>query len=264
MTTVHPTSEWLMQPERIRYLSPPAAVSMADDWYGIASLDHFWIKRRFEVLCKLADEPIRQAGALADIGCGHGLLQRQVEDHFQRQVSGFDLNEEALKRSMSRTSDVFCYDIFQRSPEYRRHFDVVFLFDVLEHLEQEDEFLDALLFHLAPKGRLLLNVPALQPLWSKYDEAAGHFRRYSIGALSRVAARNGLKVTAWSYWGLPLLPLLILRKWLIANKSHDEIIAAGFDARGAAMNRLLLAGSRCEWTPQHLVGSSLMAVIERS
>ena len=33
----------------IEYLSPPAAVSMADRWFEIASLDHFWVRRRFEV-----------------------------------------------------------------------------------------------------------------------------------------------------------------------------------------------------------------------
>jgi len=91
---------------RIRYLSAPTAVSMGDDWYGVAGLEHFWVRRRFEVLCRIAGELIRQAPAMAEVGCGHGLLQRQVEDFYNRDVTGFDLNEVALMQTVSRTSPV--------------------------------------------------------------------------------------------------------------------------------------------------------------
>jgi ubiquinone/menaquinone biosynthesis C-methylase UbiE len=106
-----------MRSEPIRYLSEPAAVSMHDRWYEIASLDHPWIVRRFEVLRRLADRLIRQATAIAEVGCGHGLLQRQVEDYYRVEVTGFDLNEAALKQTASRSSRVCCYDLFEQSRE---------------------------------------------------------------------------------------------------------------------------------------------------
>lgn len=247
---------------RIRYISPAAAVSMGDDWYGIASLNHFWIRRRFEVLRRLADETMRRASAVAEIGCGHGLLQRQIEDYYGRDVTGFDLNERALHQTSSRTSAVCCYDLFQKSAEFEGRFDLLLLFDVLEHLQDEDEFVKAIQFHLAPQGKILVNVPALQPLWSKYDEAVGHFRRYNIETLYQVAHRNGMTVSDWSYWGAPLTPLLALRKiWLSARRS-EKVISTGMDPGNPVMNRLLLWLSRCEYIPQHLVGSSLMAVFE--
>lgn len=247
---------------RIRYLSPAAAVSMADDWYGIASLNHFWIRRRFEVLRRLADETIRRASAIAEVGCGHGLLQRQIEDSYGREVTGFDLNELALKQTASRTSAVCCYDLFQKNPQFEGSFDLILLFDVLEHLQNEDEFVKAIQFHLAPQGKILINVPALQPLWLTYDVAAGHFRRYNIEALNRVAQRNGMAIGEWSYWGGPLTPLLALRKLWLAARPPEKVISTGFDPGSDVMNRLLLWLSQCERVPQHLVGSSLMAVFE--
>jgi 2-polyprenyl-3-methyl-5-hydroxy-6-metoxy-1,4-benzoquinol methylase len=72
------------------------------------------------------------------------------------------LNEFALQRNVSRLSKVRCYDIFQANGALRQRFDTIFLFDVLEHIADEDQFLAALKFHLAPGGRVVLNVPAGQ------------------------------------------------------------------------------------------------------
>ena len=170
---------------RVEYLSPAAKVSMADQWFEIASTDHFWVQRRFSVLQKLAGQWLPSTKERGEIGCGHGLLQRQIEDAYGLPVTGFDLNDFALKQNISRISRVCCYDIFQRNATLRAKFDVIFLFDVLEHISDQDAFLQALLFHLAPQGRVVINVPAGQWALSGYDRAAGHVRRYSFERPSR-------------------------------------------------------------------------------
>jgi SAM-dependent methyltransferase len=246
----------------ITYRSAPVKVSMADRWFEIASIDHFWVQRRFDVLRQLAGNLVSGAVRIAEIGCGHGLLQRQIEDQYGREVTGFDLNEFALKQNVSRQSEVVCYDIYQRDSALRSRFDLIFLFDVLEHIEAEDDFLAALLFHLTPNGKLVLNVPAGQWAYSPYDTAAGHVRRYSARSLRVTATRNELEVKQWSYWGLPLLPALALRKlWLLGQHDQGRIISMGFDSRTNSLNGLLRLFSKCEPIPQELVGSSLMAVL---
>jgi cyclopropane fatty-acyl-phospholipid synthase-like methyltransferase len=247
---------------KIEYLSRPAEVSMADSWFDLAALDHFWIRRRFQVLQKLCDNLIQSSRELAEIGCGHGLLQRQVEESYQRQVAGFDLNDYALQLNVSRQSPVYCYDIFQKSESLRGRFDLIFLFDVLEHITEEDPFLQAVLFHLAPGGSLVVNVPAGQWAFSKYDEAAGHVRRYSINKIRQTAERNGLALEDWSYWGLPLIPTLMVRRlWLMGQQDKSKIISTGFDSRSPWVNKSLGTLSKCEWLPQRLIGTSLMAIL---
>ena len=249
----------------LTYLSSPAKVSMANWWFEIATIDHFWIKRRFEVLRRLAGSLIPSAGEIAEIGCGHGLLQRQIEEAYGREVTGFDLNEFALKQSLARLSKIFCYDIHQQDPSLRQRFDLVFLFDVLEHMADEDQFLRAVMFHLAPGGKLVLNVPAGKWAYSAYDEAAGHVRRYSIRSLQDTAERNRLRIAKSSYWGLPLAPTLLLRRlWLLGkrDRDRDKIISAGFSPRTKVLNRLLSLVSRCEPIPQRFLGTSIMAVLE--
>jgi len=247
----------------LTYLSSPTEVSMADRWFEIAAIDHFWVRRRFEVLRRLAGSLIPSAGEIAEIGCGHGLLQRQIEDAYGREVTGFDLNEFALKQSLSRLSNICCYDIHQQDPALQERFDLVFLFDVLEHIADEDRFLAAVKFHLAPGGKLVVNVPAGKWAYSAYDEAAGHIRRYSIRSLRDAAARSNLESTEWSYWGLPLVPALVLRRlWLLGNHDKDKVISAGFSSRTNALNQLLGLVSMCEPTPQRILGTSLMAVLQ--
>jgi len=249
--------------QMIEYLSPPAQVSMADRWFEIASIEHFWIKRRFDVLRRLAGELVCNAHEIAEFGCGHGLLQRQIENVYGRAVTGFDLNEFALQKNLSQFSKVCCYDIYQKDQALRGRFDLLLLFDVLEHIAEEGRFLSALLYHLAPAGKLIVNVPAGQWAYSAYDEAAGHVRRYSIRSLRDSTRRNGLKIVNWTYWGFPLLPPLILRKvWVLGSHGDDEIIVTGFDSRSNMINRLLGFLSKCERIPQALGGSSLMAIFE--
>src|SRR5262249_13830617 len=189
-------------------------------------------------------------------------LQLQIEDGYGREVSGFDLNEVALKQNVSRRSAIHCYDIFQKDPALRGKFDLVFLFDVLEHIDDEESFLNALLFHLAAAGNLVVNVPAGMWAYSEYDVAAGHVRRYSIRSLEEVVKRNHLEFTRCTYWGLPLVPTLLLRKlWLLGKRDQDKIISAGFDARNRLVNRLLGLISTCEPIPQKVLGTSLMVVL---
>jgi 2-polyprenyl-3-methyl-5-hydroxy-6-metoxy-1,4-benzoquinol methylase len=247
---------------KIEYLSPATQVRMADRWFEIASLEHFWVQRRFEVFRRLCGELISGAGEVAEIGCGQGLLQRQIEDAYGKPVTGFDLNEQGLKHNVSRLSRLCCYDIHQRNEELRGKFSVILLFDVLEHIPDEDQFLDGLLFHLAPQGRVILNLPAGRWAFSAYDTAAGHVRRYAPEDLRAVARRNNLEMENWTCWGFPLIPALALRKlWLMTERDPSKSITSGFDSRSPWINKALGELARLEWIPQKLLGTSLMAVL---
>ncbi len=75
--------------------------------------------------------------------------------------------------------------------------------------------------------------------------------------------RNHLEISECTYWGLPLVPTLVLRKlWLLGQHDKDKIISSGFDSRNNIINQLLGIISRCEPIPQTFLGTSLMAVLE--
>jgi hypothetical protein len=249
------------------FLSDAAPVHMADEWFEIATLKHFWIKRRFEVLRKLCsasgiDFHGRQLG---EIGCGNGLVQEQLGQQYGVSVDGFDLNEYALRHSVAVNHPRYCYDIFDRHPQFADRYDAVVLFDVIEHIEQEKAFMEMVLFHLKKDGYLLINVPAFMAFHSRYDEVVGHQRRYDFAMLEKVCSSVGLKCVAKTYWGLPMVPLLLLRKFLLKGQTDaQQVTRRGYKPPGRAANALLGVAAKFETIPQSFLGTSLMAIYRRA
>jgi SAM-dependent methyltransferase len=62
-------------------------------------------------------------------------------------------------------------------------FDAIAYVDVLEHIEADREELRAAAAHLKPGGHLVVLAPAHNGLYTAFDKAIGHVRRYSKSSL---------------------------------------------------------------------------------
>ena len=60
-----------------------------------------------------------------------------------------------------------------------QQFDTIVYIDVLEHIDNDREELNQAASRLRPGGRLIVLSPAHQRLFSPFDAAIGHFRRYN-------------------------------------------------------------------------------------
>ena len=85
----------------------------------------------------------------------------------------------------------------------------------MEHIENENEFLKSCSFHMKKDAFLIINVPSIPELFSKYDNAVGHIRRYKKIDLKNLLLKNEFKIYLIKYWGFLLIPLLFLRKIII-------------------------------------------------
>jgi SAM-dependent methyltransferase len=159
----------------------------------------------------------------------------------------------------------YCYNIFDRDPNFAAAFDTIVMFDVLEHLEDELSFLEAVLYHLQPGGLLLINVPALMSLYSRYDTALGHQRRYTLKTLDAVCLKLQLQPVNATYWGLPFIPLLVARRLLLSWQSDPRKIARqGYKPPGALGNQLLGFWGKLDPLPQKIIGTSLMVTYQKA
>ena len=70
--------------------------------------------------------------------------------------------------------------------EQASRFDTVFYIDVLEHIADDATELTCAAGHLASGGNLVVLAPAHQFLFSEFDAAIGHHRRYDAGSLTAV------------------------------------------------------------------------------
>lgn len=114
-------------------------------------------------------------------------------------------------------------------------FDTIVYIDVIEHIENDKQEIQRALEHLKPNGHLIILVPAFQTLYSPFDKAIGHFRRYtkrslklagksehstlvemyyldSVGLLASLANKAFLKQSSptpsqISFWDKVLVPL---------------------------------------------------------
>ena len=246
----------------IQYVSEPSEVSMADEWFEIADLEHFWIRRRFDVFQEMIGT-LGKEMKIADIGCGNGVIQKQLGELYGVQVDGFDLNEVALNASIAVGHNKYIYDVLEKRSEFSNKYDLIFLFDMLEHVEHPLEFIDAAAFMLKPKGILAINVPAIACLFSDYDTAAGHLRRYNKDMLDDLYERSNMSSENTKYWGLGLVPILLLRKIMLKFTKREKVIQDGFAPRYHWMNSLLYFLSRVDMKDGSLVGSSLMSLLKK-
>ena len=74
-----------------------------------------------------------------------------------------------------------------------RKFDSIVCLNVLEHIKYDKKALIYMNKLLKKNGRLILLVPAHNYLFSGYDKALGHFRRYGTRNLNELLVSSGFK-----------------------------------------------------------------------
>src|SRR5947207_15685826 len=112
--------------------------------------------------------------------------------------------------------------------------------DVIEHLDDDVAFLTAALAHLKPNGLVAINVPAHMVFYGKYDEVAGHKRRYDMAQIESLFRRTGVRRLSIVHWGFSLVPILFARKIVLWFISSDSVIRMCFVQHNAIARRILL------------------------
>ena len=141
------------------------------------------------------------------------------------------------------------------------------LFDVLEHIENDSDFLKRLYGQLLPKGYLYVTVPAHNFLWSIDDDYAQHYRRYTVRTLTNNLESAGFKVRYCSYFFCVLMPAVFVLRSIpsrfrirrsidVASIRQEHVGRTGFlgsllehcfayEMRQINKRRYLPAGSSC-------------------
>ena len=142
-------------------------------------------------------------------------------------VDGCDLNQHALEKATSGKGRLLVYDVFDRNSEMLGAYDLLLLMDVIEHVDDDLEFVKVSLQHLKPDGLVVINVPAHMTFYSQYDEVAGHKRRYGVADMNLSFRQARLKPISIAQWGLFLLPALLMRKLILRLTPPEHTISVG-------------------------------------
>jgi len=203
----------------------------------------FWFRHRNQCIVALVGAyPPSQGGAIFDIGGGNGYVARGLAD------AGFELvlvepSPFGARIAKQRGIGTVVCSTLQDAGFAAASLPAIGLFDVVEHIEDDASFMNAIHGLLAPAGRLYMTVPAYPGLWSAEDTATGHFRRYTVGSLTRLLESTGFKVEYRTYiFRLLPIPILLLRTLptrLRLAKGPSREIARDHVAGDGITNRFL-------------------------
>ena len=141
-------------------------------------------------------------------------------------------------------------------PESEGLFDAILYIDVIEHIEDDAAELRRAYARLAPGGALLIIVPAHQWLFSAFDQALGHFRRYSRARL-RQALPAGARVRRLHYLDSVGLLASAANKLLLHQSTPTAAQIGFWDGTLVPLSRVADRLTGFAW------GKSVLAVAEK-
>ena len=239
-------------------------------WHDIANKDNIWVKWRFETLKNLIKNnkiDLKKENICLDVGCGSNDFALHFENISNFSIDQTDVDPKNLKNKKKGKGSLFVYDINNKDIKLKDKYDIIFLLDVLEHIDNDKEFLESCYFHLKDGGFLIVNVPSIPELFSKYDIAVGHRRRYSMKKLKILILESNFKIISMKYWGFFLIPLLFLRKIMLnfSKKKDEEIIKKGMDTQPKIVLLIInfLKFLEMNIIKISILGSSIITIIKK-
>ena len=178
-----------------------------------------------------------------EIGAGLGDATSLALDLFSlKEAYIFESAPEArrlLHIRFGTESRVCIHDTFSCNKET---FDMLMCFEVIEHIDNDQEFIDSIYKSIKSGGRFLGSVPAYMAKWQDVDELAGHYRRYERDELIQKLSKAGFTDIRIDPYGFPLINILYpLRKMYYGkllknrqNSSKDAATAKSGISRGFA------------------------------
>jgi len=182
---------------------------------------HFWFIARKEFILREIKPIINLKSKIIEIGAGTGNVSRYLKQNGYKNISVGEMHLNGLKYAQNYGIKN-CYQFNLLNTPFESEFDVVCMFDVLEHIKDDGLALENVSTMLNKEGNIVLTVPSHKWLWNRDDTIAGHKIRYTKKDLIKKLENNGFEIVKAKYFFISIMPLLYLRT--ILNKDDGSLI----------------------------------------
>ena len=174
---------------------------------------HWWMRGRRSVYLGLIEHFTKNAPPkrVLDLGAGLGGFLQGLQDLAAPGARIFpsDIDRESLAHITTRGFPGGVVASGEALPYKDGAFDLVCLFDALEHTKDDLAVMHEVARITEPGGHVFISVPAYQFLYANNDRVVHHYRRYRRKRLNDLFARTGFEVVRNTHSNVFLFPLIL-------------------------------------------------------
>ncbi len=188
--------------------------------------ENFWWFVGMREITRALLDPIvstRSVSRVLDAGCGTGDMLARLNRYADApNIFGIDYSETALQFCSKRNHQNLARASVADLPFANESFDVVTSFDVLQHVDDNNDTRAIAEFHrvLRPGGIAFIRVCAYQWLRSAHDDAIAVQRRYTLPELSDHLVRAGFTLRRATYANAFLFPVAAVKRLVFTPKGR--------------------------------------------
>ena len=159
-------------------------------------------------------------GSVAEIGPGSDYINIKKR-YSDKRIKNIELFEPSLtlfsqlkKKIKKKKFKIFNKEFKKKTKKY----DTILYLDVLEHIKKDKSEVEKALSCLKDNGFLIINVPAYQFLYSKFDESVGHWKRYKKKDFQKILInKKNINVMMFYYDSLGFILSLLSKIFKISH-----------------------------------------------
>ena len=174
---------------------------------------HWWFQARKKIIEQIISGiNLKKNINILDFGAGSGVNLDMLRKH-----GLVDIHEQnKYARTAIKKKQIEIKNLYSTLKIKKNFYDLILMADVIEHVKQPKQLLKNLKKFLKKDGRILVTVPAYQFLFSKKDEALGHYRRYNKRILkNELTEFNIEKISHFNtLLCIPIIIMTLLNKFL--------------------------------------------------
>lgn len=187
------------------------------DAFVAAKDTHFMLWYRNRLIIEAIQKHFPKFERMLEAGAGSGMVLSALLDAFPAcriDASEIFLSGIAMLRRVVGDRPGCLFQMDGTRMPFADHYDIIGMFDVIEHIDDDALVIDNVFNALKPGGGFILTVPQHPSLWSAADDAVSHKRRYRPGELAARLRDGGFEIVRDTSYNLFLVPAMMLSRAL--------------------------------------------------